>query len=101
MLILIPYFLALLSVICAAVIHYKMPNEFFKATAIATTITVFSSVFCLFLFQDNLLEMAPEGVTASIPLQTFLLAAGLSTLYGVLIALLVGYFVKAIRAMNA
>jgi len=94
---LIPYLLAGLSILIAGGVHWKFPNLFWKASIYSTLIIVVVSLLFIFVFQSNYLgldkstaEMANVGIAV-------LLVSALVSFFGLLVSLMVGYFLKIVR----
>jgi len=90
---LIPYLLTGFSVLIAVGIHWKLPNDFWKASAISTVTIVVTSLLFIFIFQSNYLGLDENGNIGD----AVVLVAGLVTFFALLVSVLVGYFLKAIR----
>ena len=93
----IPYLLAGLSVLIAGTIHWKLPNYFWKASALSTVVIVVLTLLIIFVFQSNYLGLDDSANNSDNISAAVLLVSGLITFFGFLISVLVGYYLKAIR----
>ncbi|KGJ93883.1 hypothetical protein GAB14E_2438 [Colwellia psychrerythraea] len=93
----IPYLLSGLSILIAGGIHWKLPNSFWKASFLSTVAIVVLSLLFIFVFQSNYLGLDERTLENGNMGGAVLLVSGLVSFFGLLISVLVGYFLKAIR----
>ena len=93
----IPYLLPVFSILIAGCIHWKSPRTFWKASIFSTVIIVAISLLFIFVFQSNYLGLDDSTREDSNIGSAFLLVSGLVSFFGLLVSVLVGYFLKAIR----
>ena len=94
----IPYLLTGFSLLIAGWFHWRFPHTFWKASAISAIGIVITSLLFIFVFQSNYLGL-DENAQLNDNFSTIVLAVtGLISFFGLLISVLVGYFLKAIRA---
>lgn len=93
----IPYLLAGLSILIAGGIHWRLPNSYWKASIVSTLAIVTTSLVFIFIFQSNYLgldENAAENGNISVAV---LFVSALVSFFGLLVSLMVGYFLKIVR----
>ncbi|PKG81911.1 hypothetical protein CXF85_15350 [Colwellia sp. 75C3] len=96
----IPYLLAGLSVLIAGGVHWKLPNSFWKASISSTLAIVVLSLLFIFVFQSNYLGLDDESSQQGNIGEAVLFVSSLVSFFGLLVSLLVGYFLKAIKPPN-
>jgi amino acid transporter len=94
---LIPYILTGFSLVIAGGIHWKLPNSFWKASLISTVSIVLISLILIFVFQSNYLGLDQSVQENGNIGFAVLFVAGLISFFSLLVSVLVGYFLKAIR----
>jgi hypothetical protein len=94
---LIPYILTGFSLVIAGVFHWKLPNSFWKASLISTISIVVLSLLLIFVFQSNYLGLDQSVQENGNIGFAVLFVAGLISFFSLLVSVLVGYFLKAIR----
>jgi len=94
-----PYLLSVVSLIVAAAFHFKLPNAYWKATLLATFATILISVVAIILLENNFALSSDDNSMASWITTTGIIV-GFTAFYGLLISLLVGYFIKAIKSFR-
>lgn len=93
----ISYLLTGLSIIIAGGMHWKNPHTFWRTSFISMAIIVVISLIGLYTFQSNNLGLAENTQDQSSMINAVLIATGLLSFFGLLVSVLVGYFLKAIR----
>jgi len=93
---LIPYLLAGFAIFIAASIHWVLHRSFWKASILSTVCIVAVSLLFIFVFSSNYLGLDDSATNNSIG-DAVLFVARLVSLFGLLISLMVGYFLKAIK----
>jgi len=94
---LIPYLLAGLSVLIAGGFHWKLPNSFWKASIVSTLTIVTLSLLFMFAFQSDFLSVNDDSSQNVNIVETVLFISGLVSVFALLVSLLVGYFLKAVK----
>jgi|TARA_R110001592_G_scaffold347028_1_gene639993 hypothetical protein len=95
---LVPYLLAGLSILIAGGVHWKLPNSFWQASMYSTLAIVVVSLLFIFVFQSNYLGLDENTAeTANIGVAVLLVSA-LVSFFGLLVSLMVGYFLKIVRS---
>jgi Ca2+/Na+ antiporter len=95
---LVPYLLAGLSILIAGGVHWKFPNSFWQASMYSTLAIVVVSLLFIFVFQSNYLGLDENTAeTANIGVAVLLVSA-LVSFFGLLVSLMVGYFLKIVRS---
>jgi hypothetical protein len=89
---LVPYLLAGLSILIAGGVHWKLPNSFWQASMYSTLAIVVVSLLFIFVFQSNYLGL-DENIGVAV-----LLVSALVSFFGLLVSLMVGYFLKIVRS---
>ena len=93
----VPYFLTLLCVLVAGIIHWTFPKTFWKSTAMSTAIILLVSLAALFIFKASGLLMSEEtGKTPDFS-GNLLMITVLISFFGLLISIFVGWFLRVIR----
>ena len=93
----IPYILTGFSLVIAGGFHWKLPNSFWKASLISTISIVVLSLLLIFVFQSNYLGLDQSVQENGNIGFAVLFVAGLISFFSLLVSVLVGYFLKAIR----
>jgi len=93
----VSYLLAGLSVLIAGGVHWKLPNSFWKASIFSTLLIVTLSLFIMFYFQSDFLSSKGDNSQDVNIVETVLIVSGLASFFALLISLLMGYFLKAIK----
>ena len=84
----------------AVVLHWNMPNSFWKASLISTVIILILSLLTIFVLQSNYLGfesgVTPKGNSAGI----VVLVGGLVVFFGLITSLLVGYLLRELKLLD-
>jgi hypothetical protein len=95
---LIPYLLAGLSILIAGGVHWKLPNSFWKASIYSTLVIVVVSLLFIFVFQSNYLGLDENVAETANVGAAVLLVSVLVSFFGLLVSLMVGFFLKIVRS---
>ena len=96
----IPYLLAGLSVLIAGGVHWKLPNSFWKASLGSTLAIVVLSLLFIFVFQSNYLGLDDDTSQNGNIGEAVLFVLALVSFFGLLVSVLVGYFLKAVKPLS-
>jgi hypothetical protein len=82
----------------AGYIHWKLPTSFWKASIISSVLIVAISLLIIFVFQSDYLSLDESTKGDANIGYAVLLVSGLVAFFGSLVSVLVGYFLKAVKA---
>ena len=78
-------------------VHWKLPDSFWKASIFSTVVIVAISLLTIFVFQSDYLGLDESASKNGSISDAILFVAALASFFGLLVSLMVGYFLKTIR----
>lgn len=93
----VPYFLTLLCVLVAGIIHWLFPKTFWKSTVMSTAIILLLSLAALFIFKASGMLLSDETGKAPDFSGKLLMITALVSFFGFLISVFVGWFLRVVR----
>jgi len=93
----VPYFLTVLCVLVASIIHWVFPKTFWKSTIMSTAVILLFSLAALFIFKASGMLMNDNGENPDFTGKLFMITLLLS-FFGLLISIFVGWFLRVVRS---